>query len=190
MSNLIPLRFVDHTPATAPEAARPYLSGAQRAFGFVPSPLARMAESPAAVKGFSDLNALFSRGSLTALEREVLVLTVAVAHGCSYCVAMHSAQLARAGGDAALLDALRRGARPLDPRLAALAGFTRALIRGHGRPDDEAARAFAEAGFTPAQALEVVVGISTYTLSTFANRLTGAPLDEPFAPFRWEEPAA
>jgi AhpD family alkylhydroperoxidase len=181
MSNLTPLRFVDHTPATAPEAARPYLSGAQRAFGFVPSPLARMAESPAAVKGFSDL---------TALEREVLVLTVAVAHGCSYCVAMHSAQLARAGGDAALLDALRRGARPLDPRLAALAGFTRALIRGHGRPDDEAARAFAEAGFTPAQALEVVVGISTYTLSTFANRLTGAPLDEPFAPFRWEEPAA
>jgi len=45
--------------------------------------------------------------------------------------------------------------------------------------------AFTEAGYTTRNALEVVLGIGTYTLSTFANRLTGAPLDEAFAAHEW-----
>jgi hypothetical protein len=34
-------------------------------------------------------------------------------------------------------------------------------------------------------ALEVVLGVGTYTLSTYANRLTDAPLDDPLTPFAW-----
>ncbi len=43
-------------------------------------------------------------------------------------------------------------------------------------PDDERA-AFEAAGFTARHALEVVLGVATYTLSTFANRLVRAPVD-------------
>ena len=42
----------------------------------------------------------------------------------------------------------------------------------------EELEAFTRAGYTARNALEVVLGIGTYTLSTFANRLTGAPLHE------------
>ena len=38
-------------------------------------------------------------------------------------------------------------------------------------------------GYTSQNALEVVLGIGEYTLSTFANRMTGAPIDEQLAAF-------
>jgi hypothetical protein len=34
----------------------------------------------------------------------------------------------------------------------------------------------------------VVLGVAAYTLSTYANRLTQAPLDAPFQAFAWNEP--
>ena len=42
------LAFDRLTPETAPEAARPLLAGSARRFGFLPSPVARAARSPAA----------------------------------------------------------------------------------------------------------------------------------------------
>jgi hypothetical protein len=44
-------------------------------------------------------------------------------------------------------------------------------------------RAFLDSGYTSRNALEVVLGIGTYTLSTFANRLTNAPVDPQLAMF-------
>ncbi|MGC5410825.1 carboxymuconolactone decarboxylase family protein, partial [Streptomyces sp. DT225] len=38
-------------------------------------------------------------------------------------------------------------------------------------------------GYTARNALEVTLGIAAYTLSTFANRMTGAPVDGPLARF-------
>jgi hypothetical protein len=38
--------------------------------------------------------------------------------------------------------------------------------------------------------LEVVLGIGTYTMSTLANRLTRAPLDEQLRAFAWDGPVA
>jgi len=45
-------------------------------------------------------------------------------------------------------------------------------------------------GYTAQNALEVVLGIGAYTMSTLANRMTRAPLDEELRAFAWEEPAA
>jgi alkylhydroperoxidase family enzyme len=44
-----------------------------------------------------------------------------------------------------------------------------------GDVDDLAMESFLAAGYTPRQALDVVLGIGAYTISTFANRLTRAP---------------
>jgi hypothetical protein len=41
------------------------------------------------------------------------------------------------------------------------------------------------AGYTTQNALEVVLGIGTYTMSTLANRLTGAPVDDQLAAYAW-----
>jgi len=49
--------------------------------------------------------------------------------------------------------------------------------------------AFLDAGYTHQQALDVVLGISVFTLTTYAIRLTEAKLDPAFAAFVWK-PAA
>jgi AhpD family alkylhydroperoxidase len=181
----MPLTFIDHTTESAPAAARAALEGAARKFGHVPSPLARLAESPSAVAAFHSGLGHFDRSSLDMLEREVVVFVVATRNECHYCVALHSLQLTTSGVDADLLVSLREQ-RPLgDGRLEALRQFTHAVLDTRGDVDDAARAAFFAAGYTAQQALDVVVGIATYTLSTLANRLTRAPLDAPLERFRW-----
>jgi hypothetical protein len=48
---------------------------------------------------------------------------------------------------------------------------------------DAALGEFLAHGYTPRNALEVVLGIGTYTMSTLANRLTQAPVDDQVAQF-------
>jgi hypothetical protein len=51
-------------------------------------------------------------------------------------------------------------------------------------------QAFLDHGYTNQNALEVVLGIGAYTMSTLANRMIQAPLDEQLKPFAWTEQAA
>lgn len=177
--------FVDHTPTTAPESARGMVSAAEAQFGFVPSPVARMSTSPATLEGFLKLNAIFQKSSLDELSREVLILSVATRNECHYCVAMHSTMLTRSGAPAALVEALRDSKPLADERLEAVRLFTHSVMDNAGAVPPEQMQTFFDAGFTPENALDVVLGIATYTVTTFANRMTNAPLDEPFKQWKW-----
>jgi uncharacterized peroxidase-related enzyme len=180
------MEFADHTIETAPAGARAALEGAKRKFGGVPKPLARLAASPTAVAAFHDLLAHFDGASLDEREREVVAFVVATTNACHYCVALHS-RLAGKTLDGSAIAALRRGEPLADPRLEALRGFTLAVLESRGDVADADRVAFAAAGFSTRHALDVVVGIATYTLSTFANRLTRAPLDHALEPYRWPD---
>lgn len=181
--------FTVHTLDTAPAAARPTMQAVHRKLGHLPGAVALMAESPELLKGFLTANATFEATDLDPVEREVVVLTVATRHGCHLCVAMHTATLTRLGADPALVTALRDGTTPADPRPAALRRFTLAVLDHAGAVPDDELTAFLDAGYRPRHALDVVLGVGTYTISTFANRLTGAPVDPHLAPYAWE-PAA
>ena len=103
-------------------------------------------------------------------------MTVAAPNECHVCVAMHTGKLHELGADEELVGALREQ-RPLaDPKLEAVRRFTLAVLAKAGGVEDEAVKDFLSYGYTEQNALEVVLGIGTYTLSTFANRLTGAGL--------------
>ena len=52
-----------------------------------------------------------------------------------------------------------------------------------GDVGEPALRAFLGHGYTERNALEVVLGIGTYVMSTLANRLTGAPVDDQVSAF-------
>jgi alkylhydroperoxidase family enzyme len=58
------------------------------------------------------------------------------------------------------------------PKLRALAEFVHRVVETQGAVSDAELARFVASGFGPRQALEVVVGIATYTLSIFANRMT------------------
>ncbi len=177
--------FVDHTAESAPEAARRTVTATEKRLGYLPSAVARLAEAPLLLDGFLKLTAMFDATSLDPLARETVIMTVATRNGCHVCVAMHTAKLRQLGADPALVAALRADEPPPDERLRALRDFTRTVLATAGDVPDADLSAFTAAGFTTRQALEVVLGIGTYTMSTLANRLTRAPLDEPMAPFAW-----
>ncbi|MFG1675048.1 carboxymuconolactone decarboxylase family protein [Micromonospora sp. NPDC049282] len=182
-------RFTAYDPETAPAAARPVMAGVHRKLGHLPAAVGLMAGSPELLKGFLAANAAFEATDLDPVAREVVVLTVATRNGCHLCVAMHTATLARHDADPALIDALRAGEALPEPRLEALRRFTVAVLDHRGEVPDAELDAFLTAGWQPRHALDVVLGVGTYTISTFANRLTAAPLDEPLQAYAWT-PAA
>jgi alkylhydroperoxidase family enzyme len=68
-------------------------------------------------------------------------------------------------------------------RLDAVRAFTLQVLDTAGDVGGEAVAEFLGHGFTRRNALEVVLGIGALTLSTLANRLTGAPVDEQLRAF-------
>lgn len=166
--------FVEHTLATAPPASRPAMEATAERLGHLPAAVAKLATSPHLLDGFLTLSAAFERTTLEPLARETVVMTVAVRNECHVCVAMHTGKLRTLGADRELIAALRER-RPLpDERLEGVRQFTLEVLRTAGAVGDGELRAFLAHGFTPQNALEVVMGIGTYTMSTLANRLVRA----------------
>jgi AhpD family alkylhydroperoxidase len=173
--------FPVHTAETAPAAARRTVEGVERRFGFLPGGVARLAESPELLDGFLRASALFEATTLDAVAREVVIMTMATRNGCHLCVAMHTGTLRRIGADEDLIASLRAGGPLADTRLEGLRVFVLDVLATAGGVSDDAVRALLAHGYTVRNALEVVLGIGTYTMSTLANRLTGAPVDPQFA---------
>ena len=177
------MSFVQHTVESAPQASRRFMTATADRRGYLPSAVALMAESPHLLEGFLKLSALFETTSLAQVEREVLIMTMATHNGCHLCVAMHTGKLTQIDADPDLIAALRDGQPLADPHLEALRVFVLDVLATRGAPADASLRAFLDSGYTSRNALEVVLGIGTYTLSTFANRLTDAPVDPQLAMF-------
>jgi AhpD family alkylhydroperoxidase len=151
--------------------------------------VARAAHSPALLGHLLAGFAAFDRSSLSPLEREVVALTVSFENECHYCMALHTAMLAQDSEASPIVAALRAGAPLADPSLDAIRRLARALLIGRGRVPADVLRDFEAAGFDEQKALDVVLGVGVYVLSTFTNIVTGAPVDPPFEAFRWQKPA-
>ncbi|WP_129840077.1 carboxymuconolactone decarboxylase family protein [Streptomyces sp. RFCAC02] len=159
----------------APEASRPAMRSVAEAWGgAVPDAVARLAASPELLNGFLAMSASFENCTLDPLAREVVIMTVAVRNDCHVCVAIHTGRLRKLGADQDLVTALREGRAPSDERLAAVRTFTLDVLATTGGVADDAVEALLAHGYTERNALEVVLGIGAYTMSTFANRLVRA----------------
>jgi alkylhydroperoxidase family enzyme len=103
---------------------------------------------------------------------------------------MHTAALTGLGASPELSAALRAAGPLPDERLDAIRVFTLRVMDTAGDVGDAALREFLARGYTAQNALEVTLGIGTYTMSTLANRLTGAPVDDQLAAHAWEPRSA
>jgi AhpD family alkylhydroperoxidase len=184
------MSFPEHTIESAPAAAKRTLTAVRDSWGFLPSGAARLATSPQTLDGFLKLNAIFENTTLEPLAREILIMTMATRNGCHICVAIHTKRLIALGADENLIAALRSSAPLADEHLEAVRLFTLRVLETTGDVGDEALQAFLAHGYTQQNALEVVLGIGAYTLSTLANRLTRAPLDPQLAEYAWEHQLA
>jgi AhpD family alkylhydroperoxidase len=167
-----PKHFPTHDLESAPAEARPFLAETQRRFGFIPLASARHATAPAVVESFALLLGVFEKTSLSPLEREAVALALAGKLDCKLCRDIHRRLARHHGASGELVEALILRRNIAEPKLRALAEFTERVVDTQGAVSDAELERFVAEGFTPRQALEVVVGIATYTLSIFANHLT------------------
>ena len=174
---------------TAQGKAKAVLEQAQAAVGFIPNMYARMVHSPGLLATYLHGYAAFRNDSgFTPPEQEVVFLVISHENGCEYCVGAHSflADM-KSKLDPAVTDAIRDGLPIADARLAALATFTRTLVKSRGLPSKAAVQSFLAAGYSEQQILEIVLAISVKTLSNYANHLFHTPLDPVFEARRWAD---
>jgi uncharacterized peroxidase-related enzyme len=183
------MRFDIHTIQTAPEASKAILTEVEKKYRFVPNLFAVFAESPLAASAYLQLSGLIqSKSSLSPQEQQVIMLAVSSENACDYCMAVHSAVAAMAQTPPDVIQALRAGKLPGDPKLTALITFSRAVVQQSGWVKEEALNTFLAAGYNRAQVLEVIVITALKTISNYTNHLAHTPLDDAFASQKWTRP--
>jgi alkylhydroperoxidase family enzyme len=174
-----------HTVESAPEASRLALLGLREAFGLIPNLAGTMANAPALVNSFVAVFGQFGAGSFTGAERQILLLSNAVANRCAWAVAFHSTVALAEGVPAADVEAVRQGDLPADGRLAALSATTRQLVERRGHLDERDVKAFTAAGFDEVQLFEVITGLAISTMANYAGNVARPPLERPFQAQAW-----
>lgn len=179
-----------HTIATAPEKSQPVLEVLKQSFGLIPNLAATMAESPVLLSGFVGAFQNFQGSSFSHAQRQVLLLSNAVANRCAWAVAFHSTLALKEGVAASDVQAIREQRLPEQPELAALTSLTRALLEKRGHLSERDLSSFQRAGFGPDQVLEVIAGLAVSTMANYAGNITQPAVEAPFAAQRWSAAGA
>lgn len=176
-------RLTIHSVETAPEEARERVANAEKANGFLPNLIGVLANAPTALETYQVVGGINARTGLTPEEREVVQITAATLNGCAFCVAGHTAlSRKKLRMPEPVIEALRETRALEDTKLNALAQFTIAVIKNKGNVDDATFQAFRDAGYTDANALETVLGVSLATLCNYANNLAHTPINQELLP--------
>ena len=181
--------LLEITPAsidTANGTVAEILENTQSKLGFIPNMYGYMGALPGLLEGYiSAYNSFRNDAGFSPAEQETVFLSVSAVNGCTYCTAAHSMIADKVSkvpaGD---LAALRDGTPLPDPRLDALATFTRIMVEKRGMPEKSEVDTFLAAGFTPKNVLGIVQAIACKTYSNFVNHLAATEVDAAFADYK------
>lgn len=140
-----------------------------------------LANSPAALQAYVDMGSALSQGALMPKEREVISLAVSEANGCDYCAAAHTAIGKAAGLTEAQTIGARRGKLD-DPKLAALARFSQAMVEKRGFVSDTELADMRKAGYTDTHIAEAVAVLAQTIFTNYFNHVNDTEIDFPKAP--------
>lgn len=177
------------TIETANDSVKGTLEQQKANFGFLPNMYQTMANAPAMLKTYLFGYEQFRKETtFTSVEQEVIFMVISRENGCEYCVGAHSFIADNMSGvPASITDAIRAGSTLDNPKLEALATFSRVLLNTRGVPLKAEVAGFIAAGYTERQMLEIILAISVKTLSNYSNHLCQPELDDVFAPRIWSE---
>lgn len=170
------LNLID--PESATGNARQYLDAVQAALGVTPNMAKGMANSPAVLKGWVELNGALGQGSLDAQLREKIALTVAEGNGCDYCLSAHTAIGGLVGVDSDELE-LNRSAQSASPKTAAALQFAKMVNDERGEVSDADVETVREAGFDDGEIAEIVANVALNVLTNYFNKVAETEIDFP-----------
>jgi uncharacterized peroxidase-related enzyme len=166
---------------TAPEASRPLLEKIQKSFKFIPNLFGAFANSPVLLEGYLGLESAFDKGSLSAVERQIVLLAASVENSCKYCTAVHSTVLkAFLHVPAEVVSAVRSNVPLSDPKLNALVALTKEIVVKRGHVEAQTIENFLAAGYRKDQMLEILMGVALKTMSNYLDHISPSELDQAF----------
>ncbi|NBC59099.1 MAG: alkylhydroperoxidase [Bacteroidetes bacterium] len=169
--------------------ARPILKTAKDNMGMVPNLFAVMANNPSLLKAYTSADETFRQDSgFSPVEQEVLLLSIAVENGCTYCVAAHSFIADNQSNvPEEFTNAIRKGKTIPDAKLEALSQYAKAVVKTRGYPSDEVTQAFRDQGYTDRHIAGVVTAVGMKTFSNYINHIANTPLDQAFESRKWDK---
>jgi len=181
------LSFPHLTVDIADARAREVLETARKATGGIPNMYAGMANMPALLDTYLHGYQLFRKEStLTSAEQELVFLVISRVNECIYCVAAHNwiaDKVSKTPEQA--IQAVRDDEMIEDPKLRALAEFTRTMVISRGNPTQAQLEAFVSAGYTEKNVLEIILALAVKTISNYSNHLLHTEVDAKFASTAW-----
>jgi AhpD family alkylhydroperoxidase len=180
--------FVLFDEFSAPSASRVVLSKTRESFNMIPNLERTMALAPALLEAYSTAWDAYGGTSLSKVEQQIVYQTVNFENDCGYCVPWHTLLSQQAGMSKQDVNALRDGRALSSERYEYLRRFTQNLLRQKGKVVKAELEDFYSAGFTPQQALEVVLGIAIKVMSNYTNAIAGTPLDTVVQKYKWRKP--
>lgn len=173
----------------AKEPAKGILEAIKSKMGAVPNLFKVMANNPSLLKAYTQADDTFRNDSgFTSQEQEVVLLSVAVYNGCTYCVAAHSfIAKNQSNVSSDILEALRNQKDLPDAKLDALSKFAISVAKERGYPTGESTKTLKDAGYTDEHIAGVITGVGMKTMSNYINHIAGTEVDAMFADFEWKK---
>jgi uncharacterized peroxidase-related enzyme len=141
--------------------------------GGEPGPMVRaMANAPALLRGYIDLNRAMKSMHLDRRITERISLAVHEWLGCDYCIVAHTRAARELGLDETDI-ALARQGTATDPKIAAIVAFGQQVIVAPAEITDEQFGELREFGYTEEQIAEVVGLVSLQLLTGAFNLVAG-----------------
>lgn len=179
--------FTLHDIESAPAQSKPLLENSLKSFGMIPGLHAVMAESPQLLDAYQQLHTLFQQTSFNKEELTVVWQTINVEHACHYCVPAHTAIAHMMEVDPTISEALRNETPLADAKLEVLRQTTLEIVRERGQLTPQQLQRFIDVGYSQQQVLEIILGLAQKVMSNYVNHIAETPVDERFAPFRWQK---
>lgn len=176
-----------HNSETAPEGSKLLLENSQKAYGMIPGLHGVLAGAPKILEAYQTLHQLFTETSFNEEELTVVWQTINVEHACHYCVPAHTGIAKMMKVDDTITEALRNKTRLENPKLEALRTLTLSIVRNRGNVTQNDIEAFYANGYTEAQVLEIILGLSQKTISNYVNHIANTPVDTAFKKFAWSK---
>src|SRR5262245_11287555 len=161
-----------------PEASKPMLDAVQKQLGVVPNMYRLIAQSPAALRGFTTNNIALTK-TLDVKTRERIALAVAQLNGCDYCLSAHSylgLNLAKISPDEVTLN--RKGASG-DAQANAAVSFAAKVVRERGHITEADIKAVRDAGFSDGQIVEILAVTAENIFTNLLNVVAETDIDFP-----------
>jgi uncharacterized peroxidase-related enzyme len=180
--------FTLHDTSSAPAASADILESVQKAWGFVPNLHRVLAESPAALEGYSTLWGIAEKTGFTPQERNIAYLAIIYENECTYCMAGHTNLSRMAKVDSDAIAAVREGRPIKDPKLETLRQFAAKITRQRGFVTEADVSAFKAAGYDNRAVLDLLVLAATKLISNYTNHLAQTPNDAFMKGAEWTAP--